>query len=487
MPARSGPGLRLLLFAQLIGHGSALLPARCCQCIFHTQPARPVLASRPTVTRHLLLADDGLGGSSGSSKQPLKLDRDATIQLTVLAGSTLIVQMAIGAIVPVLPSFVASLGLSPASIGLVVAVPAAAKLLLNLPIGILVDRVGRKAPLIAGTLLDAAGCFATAAACSLRTMVPARLLVGAGNSAATVAGNAYMLDVVSRYPDRTGLLLGTTQAVGLLGFAAGPSLGGILAERGGPSLPFLVLGIALCALVPLYALLPSSSPSPSPSPSPPPSPTPSPSLPDAVQAAISGVRALLADERQLALVIARAGVIVGWSVWLTVIPLHAASVWGASAAEIGRMFSIMTVLGLASAPLGGILADRWGRLPVTRLGGTISALAVGALPFAGGKSAFYASMAMWDVGEAVLTAASSAYSAQVTSSEQRGVQQGLLSLSQDFTFVLMPLLLGVVAARASNGAALMLSALMMGASTAAFSVLSLIGERKGGGPAASLS
>ena len=70
-----------------------------------------------------------------------------------------------------------------------------------------------------------------------------------------------------------------------------------------------------------------------------------------------------------------------------------------------------------------------------------------------------------------MTAATSAYSAEVTSDTQRGAQQGLLSQTQDATFVLMPILLGLIAARASNGAAIMATGLMMGASTAAFGVL----------------
>ena len=71
----------------------------------------------------------------------------------------------------------------------------------------------------------------------------------------------------------------------------------------------------------------------------------------------------------------------------------------------------------------------------------------------------------------MLTAATSAYSAEVTSDTQRGAQQGLLSQTQDATFALMPILLGLIAARTSNGTAIMATGVMMAASTAAFGAL----------------
>jgi DHA1 family multidrug resistance protein-like MFS transporter len=150
-------------------------------------------------------------------------------------------------IIPVLPLFASSIGLGSSGVGLIVAMPAAAKLLLNLPVGHLVDTVGRKPPLIAGVLVDGVGCLLTASATGLGQMVPARLLVGAGSACGTTAGGAYTMDVVGRYPAHIGTLLGTANAIGTLGFAAGPMLGGWLADRGGAALPFVLIGGILIA------------------------------------------------------------------------------------------------------------------------------------------------------------------------------------------------------------------------------------------------
>ena len=99
------------------------------------------------------------------------------------------------------------------------------------------------------------------------------------------------------------------------------------------------------------------------------------------------------------------------------------------------------------------------------------AVAVACLPFARGKAGFYACMALWDVGEAVMTAALTAYAADVTREEQRGAMNSLASQVQDAVFVVLPVLLGAIAVRTSNAVALALAAGLMLASTVAFTWL----------------
>ena len=51
---------------------------------------------------------------------------------------------------------------------------------------------------------------------------------------------------------------GLLQALGFLAFAVGPAVGGLLAQRGGPALPFYLLGAALLLSAPLKARLPET-------------------------------------------------------------------------------------------------------------------------------------------------------------------------------------------------------------------------------------
>ena len=53
------------------------------------------------------------------------------------------------------------------------------------------------------------------------------------------------------------------------------------------------------------------------------------------------------------------------AVLFTVVPVHATATWGASPADLGKLYSAVTLLSLVFAPLSGILADRIGRAPVS--------------------------------------------------------------------------------------------------------------------------
>ena len=93
------------------------------------------------------------------------------LQFSVLLGTGLLWQLGFGMIMPILPSYAQSLGLCDTDVGLIIAVPSFARAVLNLPMGRLVDVVGRKGPMVVGAVIDAAGCFATAAAGGLHSMV----------------------------------------------------------------------------------------------------------------------------------------------------------------------------------------------------------------------------------------------------------------------------------------------------------------------------
>ena len=83
-----------------------------------------------------------------------------------------------GMMVPCLPAYAASLDLPASSVGLIVAVPAFARACLNLPAGRLADVLGRKRPMIVGSVLDAVGCLGTAMAGGLPSMAGSRLVMG---------------------------------------------------------------------------------------------------------------------------------------------------------------------------------------------------------------------------------------------------------------------------------------------------------------------
>lgn len=168
---------------------------------------------------------DGTSFSTGAPG-PLVLDGTTKLQLGVLLSCSLLIQMGVGMIIVALPMYASGLGLGAGGVGLIIALPQLTKLLFNLPLGYFIDAVGRKPALVLGSLLDAIGQYGTAVASGLRQLALPRLLIGVGSASSACATQAYTLDVVGKFPQHSGLLLGLIQAVGFLAFALGPELGG---------------------------------------------------------------------------------------------------------------------------------------------------------------------------------------------------------------------------------------------------------------------
>ena len=168
---------------------------------------------------------DGTSFSTGAPG-PLVLDGTTKLQLGVLLSCSLLIQMGVGMIIVALPKYASGLGLGAGGVGLIIALPQLTKLLFNLPLGYFIDVVGRKPALVLGSLLDAIGQYGTAVASGLRQLALPRLLIGVGSASSACSTQAYTLDVVGKFPQHSGLLLGLIQAVGFLAFALGPELGG---------------------------------------------------------------------------------------------------------------------------------------------------------------------------------------------------------------------------------------------------------------------
>ena len=403
--------------------------------------------------------------SLDETSQPALTSEDK-LQLGVLFSTSLLVQLGIGVIIPVLPAYAQSVGLTATDVGLVVAVPSFASALLNLPVGRLVDVVGRKRPMIYGSLIDGVGCFATALAGGLNSMVGARLLMGSGSAISYTACEAYTLDVVGKFPAHKGRLMGAVGAVGSLAFVAGPAIGGAMAERGGIAAPFALIGVSVMLTAPLLSLLPETRPPTAPLSS----LRPGPMLADARHSFGS----LLADRNQQALLLVQSSLFTGWSASLTVLPLWAAATWDATPASLGTLYSTMAVMGFVGAPLGGALSDKVGRKTAIGLGSAACAAGFGALPALESMESLYGAACLIGLGESCLMSGVGAMSSDVTRAEQRGAQSALLKQVGDVTFVVMPVTLAAVATHVSFGAAFLCTASVMVCANGGFLCLALL-------------
>jgi multidrug resistance protein len=169
--------------------------------------------------------------------------RQVAVALVTLAAFTDILCYSIA--VPVLPTLSRQLGASPTMIGFLFASFGVTVLATSVPVGAYSDRIGRRAPLIAGAVALAASTLLFAFARTLPWLFAARLVQGAADAVTWVVGFALIADLYTA--EERGRVMGLVMSGTTVGFMIGPSIGGLLYESVGPAMPYLfVAGLSVC-------------------------------------------------------------------------------------------------------------------------------------------------------------------------------------------------------------------------------------------------
>jgi len=178
------------------------------------------------------------GGDGASDDDPPRSPVVANPRraLAVVIGVVFIDLVGFGIVIPILPFYVRSFGVSDAFIGLLAASYSLAQFLAAPTLGRLSDRIGRR-PVLLASLAAAGVAWVTfgyagvaggrfGAVAALATLFASRTLAGAmgGNIA---AAQAYVADITPR--DQRAGALGLIGAAFGLGFVFGPAIGGLLA------------------------------------------------------------------------------------------------------------------------------------------------------------------------------------------------------------------------------------------------------------------
>ena len=364
--------------------------------------------------------------------------------LVALAGT--IVVMGLGFIIPLFPLYVSQKGASNFQLGLIVSGFTFSQFFVQPFFGGLSDRFGRKLFMVGGLACYGVVASLYVLADTLSQVFLIRLLSGVGAGMVWPALSAFIVDLAP--VERRGETMGFLSAMEMVGFAAGPLLGGFLYSVGGMNLPFWGCSVlALLSAVLIWSMVQEKPPGKK-----------APAKPFFERYGFSSLR--LGDIRLLCLIgFAEAFV---WGMIITLLPVMASRL-GVQPERIGWLFTAYFIVYIFVQWPSGKWSDRQGRKKPIILGISIYALAVLLLSRGGNMLYLLVVLAISGAGLGIYSPAVRAGIADLTSEKVRGASLGVFFTTRMLGFFLGPNLSGIIADQWGIGFPFVFGALSLGA------------------------
>ncbi|MFM9848952.1 MAG: MFS transporter [Hyphomicrobiaceae bacterium] len=378
----------------------------------------------------------------------MPLERRILVWMCVLVAVN---QFGFGAMVPSLPLYAQSFGVTASAIGMAVAIYGLARFVIAIPAGQMADWLGRRPTLAIGGVISGIGNLWCAWATGYPEFILARFVAGAGAGLILTTGQVVLADIST--PERRGRTIAIYQGTFLFAVGIGPFPGGLLAEHFGLSAPFAAYGIAslIATAVAWFGV----------------SETrdlahvaaghgaPRPPLTQQLSALLSKIGFVLVSLISLMNAVVRTGGL------FAVVPVLVTAQLGLSVTALGFAMMLGSVSGLLAAYPAGWLSDRLGRkaviVPATILTGASMLLFCVASSYLW----FVAACIVWGVASSVGGAAPAAYAVDSAPPGMNASAMGLFRMTGDAGYVIGPLALGLIADVWGPVAALVISAALI--------------------------
>ena len=361
-----------------------------------------------------------------------RTDRDARRVLVWMCVLIAVNQLGFGAVIPVLPLYAQSFGVSQAAIGATVAVYGLARVLCSVPTGRVADWFGRRSALAIGGVVSTIGNLWCAVAGGYLELVLARFVAGAGAGIVMTAGMIVLADI-TRTATR-GRVMAIYQGVFLFAVGIGPFPGGYLAERFGLDAPFLLYGVASAVVtaVAWFGVAETRG------------------LGNGHGEGRSTLASLRSQLRTLAAntgfllvcLISLVNAVARTGALFSIVPVLAQERLALSATQIGLGFALGSIVGLVLTYPSGALADRYGRKAVIVPATVFTGVSMLSFSMAPDYAWFLAATAIWGGAVAASGAAPAAYAADSAPPGANAAAMSSYRMVSDVGYVIGPILLG---------------------------------------------
>ena len=396
-------------------------------------------------------------GTAGASSPAPPNPNVILIWMSFLVG---INQLGFGAVVPSLPLYAQSFGVTASAIGMAVGIYGLARFFIALPAGRLADGLGRRPALAIGGLISGIGNLWCAWASTYPEFLIARFVAGAGAGLIVTVGHVVLADIST--PERRGRMLSIYMGSFIFAVGIGPFPGGLLAEAYGLHAPFLAFGIAnlLAMLVAWFAVAETrhfASPGAV-------SVGALPSFTDQVRLLGARIGFMLASLISFMNAAVRTGGL------FAVVPIFAAAHLGLSVYQIGFAMMIGSVCGLLASYPAGAQADRRGRKAVIVPTTIVSGVSMALFGLSDTYLIFVLAAILWGISSTVAGSAPTAYAADSAPPGMNAAAIGTYRAAGDAGYVIGPFALGAIVDFHGAMPALMVAAVAMTLSGIAFAL-----------------
>ncbi|HJM43670.1 MAG TPA: MFS transporter [Nitrospinota bacterium] len=348
----------------------------------------------------------------------------------VLAGTNLFIMMGFGLVGPVLPLYAESFEVSYTSVGFLIALFPAVRVLTNLPSGLLGARLGERKACSAGAGFVACGALISGSAPDFSWLIVGQSLQGLGSSFFHTNSMSYIIRITP--PERMGKTMSIYQASFSTGVSIGPVVGGLLAGVGGFRLPFYTYGglAALGAILTwTFLRIPPAEPG----------------GPKRAGLLSQGreIRRLFGNfEYVMALFLTSAIFFLRSGARHTTLPLYARDAAGLDPLSIGLLLSSITVMNLVALWPAGRAVDR-SRKAVAIGGNLAAALAVVAFGWADTFTGLILVSAIFGVTTGICGVPPSVIASDVMPARVRSAGIGIFRMAGDIGFIIGPIISGL--------------------------------------------
>lgn len=367
-------------------------------------------------------------------------------------------QLGFGAMVPSLPLYAETFGVSGTAIGFAIGVYGLARFVMAIPSGQISDKWGRKPALAIGGLLATAGNLLSVYATAYPEFLLARFIAGAGAGMVVTTGSVILADITT--PARRGRIIAIYQGTFIFAVGIGPLPGGYLAQNFGLLAPFwfcalasfLAGSIALLKVKETRQLAKEKEIKG----------TILPPLKDQLKILSKNTGFVLVSGIALAHALTRTGGL------FNIVPIIGSFKIQLEYDEIGIALAVGSLLGLCAVYPAGVAVDRWGRkaiiAPFTFLTGGSFLLFASADSFLG----FALANALWGIASGIGGSAPAAYAADSAPPGMNASAMSLFRMLGDIGYVVGPVILGFIVDTHGTDMALYLAAIILSVIGASF-------------------